>query len=91
LRHGSVWSRCTARWQTDWIPCIAAGRAIGGEVVKYWAFAQQLSVERYFAGAGVLTPLYYWIGISRVAKTMSFAYTYDKAPLGLVGSGSCLA
>ena len=63
----------------------AAGRAIGGEVVKYWAFAQQLRVERYFAGTGALTPLYYWIGISRVAKTMAFTYTYDRTGVALVG------
>ncbi len=53
--------------------------------MKYWSFDQQLRVEGYFASTGVLTPLYYWIGISRVAKTMAFAYTYDRTAVALVG------
>jgi hypothetical protein len=69
-------------------PVHLIGRAIGGEVVKYWSFKQQLDVERYFAGTNVLTPLYYWIGISRVAKTMAFSYTYDKTAVVQVGTWS---
>ena len=52
-----------------------------GEVVKYWSLPQQLAVESYFRSSQALTPLYYWVGVSRAAKTVEYRYTLDGGRL----------
>jgi hypothetical protein len=56
-----------------------ACRRLGGELVRYSSLAEQYAVERYFADAQVLTPLYYWIGVSRTSNSSRFSYTANRA------------
>lgn len=73
------------------LPC----RSAYGELVKYWSLAQQLAVEGYFRESGLLTPMYYWAGISRTNKTVEYRYTLDGARLPqvsallLLAAGNC--
>ncbi len=62
-------------------------------MVKYWSLAQQLAVESYFRTSAALTPLYYWVGVSRTSKTGEYKSTLDGGRLPQVRGldAACMA